>query len=288
MKPNDKKPIDMKPIILIFALAMTITACGQEDATEAATEEPVSIEEQAVEAVDQPPESSASETESLVVVEESAAVAEPEDKAILLALADDDAPARTWQFKEGTNFTRMVPTQRTVGGPDKVEVAEVFMYSCPHCYDLESFMNRWEETKDPNVRLVRIPAAFNQLAQLHAQLYYTEEFLVKNGKITDQKAFRNMIFEEFHRRGNRLASEASIKKVFERAGVSADDFSRTWSSFEVNQAMRLAADLARRYNIMSVPMIIVNGKYRTDASMAGGYPKLIEVIDELTAREGIR
>jgi hypothetical protein len=35
-------------------------------------------------------------------------------------------------------------------------------------------------------------------------------------------------------------------------------------------------------------MIIVNGKYRTDAASAGSYPKLLEVIDELTVREGLR
>ena len=39
---------------------------------------------------------------------------------------------------------------------------------------------------------------------------------------------------------------------------------------------------------MSVPQIIVNGKYRTDAGSAGSYPALMEVIDELTAREGVR
>jgi protein-disulfide isomerase len=52
--------------------------------------------------------------------------------------------------------------------------------------------------------------------------------------------------------------------------------------------MRVAADLARRYNVTSVPMVVVNGKYRTDTASAGGYPKLMEVIDELTAREGLR
>jgi thiol:disulfide interchange protein DsbA len=228
------------------------------------------------------------ETESLEVVEESAAEAEPADQAIMLAQADDVAAARTWQFKEGQHYTRMVPTQRTVGGADKIEVAEVFMYSCPHCFDLEAFVNQWEETKDPGVRLVRIPAIFNQLAQLHAQLYYTELFLAQSGKLKDQAAFRNMVFEEFHRKGNRLTSETAIQRLFTRAGVSEDDFKRTWSSFEVNQAMRVAQDLARRYNVTSVPMIVVNGKYRTDAGQAGSYPKLIELIDELTVREGLR
>jgi len=76
--------------------------------------------------------------------------------------------------------------------------------------------------------------------------------------------------------------------LFARAGVSEEEFNRIWSSFEVNQALRLAGDLARRYNITSVPMIVVNGKYRTNAGEAGSYPKLIELIDELTVREGLR
>jgi len=35
-------------------------------------------------------------------------------------------------------------------------------------------------------------------------------------------------------------------------------------------------------------MMVVNGKFRTGAAEAGGYPKLLEVIDELVARENAR
>jgi thiol:disulfide interchange protein DsbA len=279
----------MKRQISITALSILIlaaTGCSKEDTAPA--EDALAVEAEAAEAAVEVAESSVPDTESLEVVEESAAEAEPEDQAIILAQADDAASARTWQFKEGVNYTRMIPTQRTVGGADKIEVAEVFMYSCPHCYDLEAFVNRWEESKDPGVRLVRIPAIFNQLAQLHAQLYYTEVFLAQSGKLDDQLAFRNMVFEEFHRKGNRLTSQTAIQRLFTRVGVSEDDFNRTWNSFEVDQALRVAADLARRYNVTSVPMIVVNGKYRTDAGQAGSYPKLIELIDELTVREGLR
>ena len=85
-----------------------------------------------------------------------------------------------------------------------------------------------------------------------------------------------------------MASEASIQKIFETHGVSAEDFSTTWSSFEVAQKLRVAQDLSRRYSITSVPAVVVNGKYRTGASEAGGYPKLMELIDELTVREAAR
>jgi len=239
-------------LAVLASLGLITAGCSKEEATEPPAAEATAVEVETEETVAEPAATSA--TETLEVVEESAAVAEPEDRAILLAQADTTAAPRNWQYKEGEHYTRMIPTQPTVGGADKIEVAEVFMYSCPHCYDLESFINEWAKDKDPNVRLVRIPAIFNQLALMHAQLYYTEFYLAQSGKLKDQVAFREMVFEEFHRRGNRLTSEDAIRRLFTRAGVSDEDFNRTWGSFEVNQALRVAQDLARRYGIDSVPI----------------------------------
>jgi len=138
------------------------------------------------------------------------------------------------------------------------------------------------------VRFVRVPAMWNPGLKLHAQLYYTEEVLARNGVIKDPAAFREAVFNEYHGRGNRLASEASIQTLFARFDVSAEDFQRTWKSFEVSQKMRVAEDLARRYAIQNVPSVVVNGKYRTGGAEAGSYPKLIELINELIARESAR
>ncbi len=278
----------LNKLITLPALALIVAGCGNEDTAEVVVEDAIAVEAQAPESPTTTDDATTAETESLEVVEESAAVTESDAQTIVLARADDLAAARNWKYKEGTNFTRMIPTQPTVGGADKIEVAEIFMYSCPHCFSLEDHINLWAESKDPDVRFVRIPAMFNQLAKLHAQLYYTEVYLAQTGKLTDPNAFRTMVFEEYHRRGNRLTSQAAIQRLFARVGVDEDDFNRTWNSFEVNQALRKGADLARRYNVTSVPMIVVNGKYRTDTGSAGGYPNLIELIDELTAREGLR
>lgn len=222
------------------------------------------------------------------VVEESAAVSEEaqkQDESLTLAKAEPAAAKRDWKFREGKHFQRLVPTQPTVGGPGKVEVAEFFWYGCGHCLEFEPYINRWAENKPEEARFVRVPAMWNPLVKLHAQLYYTEEVLAGNGKLADPEAFHEAVFTEYHQRGNRLASEAAIQKLFERFGVSAEVFQNTWKSFEVAQKMRVADDLARRYGITGVPSIVVNGKYRTGGSEAGGYPALLEVIDELVARE---
>ena len=139
-----------------------------------------------------------------------------------------------------------------------------------------------------NARFVRIPATWNPLVRLHAQLYYTEEVLTTNGKLAEPEVFRAAVFAEYHRRGNRMASIDAIQEIFAKHGISADDFTSTWNSFEVSQKLRVADDLQRRYNITGVPAVVVNGKYRSGAAEAGGYPRLLELVDELIVRESIR
>lgn len=279
----------MKNLIWILAALLVLAACSKEEPEAPVSEDVAAVESEAADAVADTTESAeASAEETLEVVEESAAEATPEDETIVLALADTEVPAREWKFREGEHYTRMVPTQPTVGGADKIEVAEFFMYSCPHCYDMEPYINSWAENKNPGVRFVRVPAVWNNLVRLHAQLYYTEEVLVRNGVIKEPDLFRETVFEEYHKRGNRMTTVDSIFKIFARFDVSREQFDSTWNSFEVNQKLRVADDLARRYSISAVPAVVVNGKYRTSAGEAGSYPKLMELIDELTVREGLR
>ncbi len=271
-------------------LALALTACGQ-DAAETTVETPIEApaEEATAETTEQ---SETAVEETLQVVEESAAEEEPaEDKPILLAQADDAAADRDWKYQEGTHYTRLVPSQPTWGGADKIEVTEFFWYGCGHCYNFEPYINRWKADKDPGVRLVMVPAMWNPLLERHARMFFVEQIFARTGQIQDPARFRDVVFQEIHRRGNRLASDRDIYALFERVGISREDFDKNWNSFEVDQNIRKARDLARRYSVNSVPTVVVNGKYRTDATGnggAGGFPQLIELIDELTVREGLR
>ena len=270
---------------LLLGGILLLAACGKEEAPATTDLEAPAIEEPAAREDAGEPASEESE-EAVEVVEESAAdPGEDSDDKILLARADTSAPAADYQYQEGTHYARLVPTQPTIGGADKIEVAEFFWYGCPHCLDLEPTINKWAQNVPPTVRFVRVPAMWNQVLKLHAQLYYTEEVLARNGVLKEPDKFHAAVFEEYHQRNNRLVKEDVIKRLFERFGVGAADFDKAWSSFEVAQKMRVAEDLARRYSISSVPTIVVNGKYRTGGAEAGSYPKLIEVIDELIDRE---
>jgi len=276
----------MKNTILLSIALLAIAACGQEESAQPAVGEPVVVDEAVIEETTETME--AVEEAEATVVEESAAVPEADEQAIMLAQADTSAVTQEWQFQEGKNYMRLVPTQPTVGGADKIEVAEFFYYLCPHCYTFEPMIKEWAASKPANARFVQVPAMWNQLLVLHGRMYYTAEILARNGVIADAAAFNTAVYQEIHVRNNKLSSDAAIQKLFERFNVSADDFNRTWNSFEVDQRLRVAADLARRYSVNSTPTIVVNGKYRFGAQEAGSYPKVLEVIDELIVRESAR
>ncbi len=279
----------MKYWIPLTLALLVLAACGKDEpaqpqpAEQAATDD-IAVEEPA--AVDETaPEE---EVVEAVVVEESAAEPEEGEQAIVLAQAEVPAASYEWQFEEGKHYIRLVPTQPTWGGADKIEVTEFFYYLCPHCYNFEPMLLEWQETKPANVRFVQVPAMWNQVLILHARMYFTAEALARNGVIEDSAAFHATVYNEIHRRNNRLTSESAVQSLFERFNVSEEDFNSTWNSFEVDQKLRVSADLARRYSVSSTPTVVVNGKYRFGAPEAGSYPKVIEVIDELILRESAR
>lgn len=277
----------MKQALTIIALLTLAVACSKQEPVEEIVTETPAVEDPVAGETLAPADTTTAADETLEVVEESAAEPEPEDEAIILAQADPvEAPA-SWQFSEGKHYTRMVPTQPTVGGADKVEVAEFFWYGCPHCSDFEPYINKWDSEKPANARLVKMPIVWNPVAMLHGRMFFTAEVLARNGVIADADAFHAAAFQEYQR-GNRMTSEATIARVFARFNVSQEDFEKTWSSFEVDQKVRVANDLMRRYKIDAVPTVVVNGKYRTGASEAGSYPKLLELINELIVRESLR
>jgi thiol:disulfide interchange protein DsbA len=195
----------------------------------------------------------------------------------LMVLAAQSALAA--ELVEGVTFKTLKPTVPTNVAPGKVEVVEVFWYACGHCYLLEPKLEAWEKKgKAPYVEVIRMPAVWNELLKTHARLFYTIEIL-------GRPELNNEAFREINVRGNRLDTPDKIEAFFTSRGVSKADFQKAFSGFAVESKLARAIDLNKRYRITSTPTVVVNGKYVTDASMAGGEDKLFQVINALAARE---
>jgi thiol:disulfide interchange protein DsbA len=195
----------------------------------------------------------------------------------LVVLAGSSALAA--DLTEGVQYKSLRPAVPTNVAPGKVEVVEVFWYACGHCYLLEPKLAAWDKKGKPaNVQLVRMPAMWNEVLKTHARLFYTIEVLGK-------PQLHDEAFREINVRGNRLETPEKIEAFLTARGVSKTDFQKTFTGFAVESKLARAADLNKRYRITSTPTVVVNGKYVTDAGMAGSEDKLFEVITALAARE---
>jgi thiol:disulfide interchange protein DsbA len=195
----------------------------------------------------------------------------------LVVLAGSSALAA--DLIEGVQYKSLRPAVPTNVAPGKVEVVEVFWYACGHCYLLEPKLAAWEKKGKPaNVQLVRMPAMWNEVLKTHARLFYTIEVLGK-------PQLHDEAFREINVRGNRLETPEKIEAFLTARGVSKADFQKTFTGFAVESKLARAADLNKRYRITSTPTVVVNGKFVTDAGMAGSEDKLFEVINALAARE---
>jgi thiol:disulfide interchange protein DsbA len=196
--------------------------------------------------------------------------------------ADQQLPGGRW--KAGTNYVPIVPAQPTSVGPDKVEVMEVFWYACPHCFDLEPYIQSWLKKKPANVEFVRVPIMWGPVHRAHAHLFYTLQALQRSD--LDQK-----VFEEIHTNHSMLFANnepetLNLQTQFAVAhGISADAFRAAYNSFTVSSNLARAEELTTRYHVEGVPLIIVNGKYETDVGKAGGPTELIALIGDLVASE---
>jgi thiol:disulfide interchange protein DsbA len=183
-------------------------------------------------------------------------------------------------FVEGRNYTRLSPTQPTGSSPEQVEVNEFFMYSCPHCYDLEPYVEDWVKSKPSYINFVPVPTTWDDYRKLHARAYYAEQAL---GKVDEMHM---AFFQEIHLNGNYLDTPDKIADFFGKFGVSRKEFDSVFDSFKVNIDVNRADELGRRYGVDSTPTFIVNGKYRTDVGMAGGTPEqLFKLVNALAAAE---
>lgn len=245
-------------------------AAAEEQAPAPEANAPVEAEKAVAEAVEEAVESG-----------EGEATPEPQASNEIRLAQSAPAPLAT-KFVAGKHYTLLNPAQPTSSAPGQIEVAEFFMYTCPHCYTFEPHVQTYLANKPSDVNFIRVPVVFNQVAQLHARAFYTAEVM----GILETTHYP--MFKAIHVDRNMLASEGAIISLLTSLGVDEAEFRKNFNSFAVDTKMRQGATMARRFQISSVPNVIVNGKYLTGGAMAGSYETLLEIIDELVMIERSR
>jgi len=168
--------------------------------------------------------------------------------------------------------------------PNKVEVVELFWYTCPHCYSFEKrYLKAWRENKPDYVVFTHMPAVFdlNDRGLPLAKAYY----VAKELKILEK--IHTPLFRRIHKKHHRMNSEKALRRFFVKyGGVSKREFDETYNeSFSVNTNLRKAKEKTEKYGVGSVPTVIVNGKYRLNSRKAKGYDKMVDILNYLVEEE---
>jgi thiol:disulfide interchange protein DsbA len=200
------------------------------------------------------------------------------------APANSSAPAAAANWTPGTNYEVLGRPQPTDVAPGKVEIVEFFWYGCPHCYALDATLENWKKTKPAYVEFSRTHVIWGPMHRQHAKLYYTLQAL---GRLD----LHPKVFEAFHRDHNLLAAQdetqarAMHQAFCEANGISKKDFDAAYDSMSVATNLQRAEEKTYRYAIQSVPTMVIDGKYETNVTMAGGPAELLQLLNYLAARE---
>jgi thiol:disulfide interchange protein DsbA len=276
----------------MIAVLAACTGCGQDTAQAPArqSEAPAPIEA----TVEAPPAETAAAVEAAGESDgetiDAAVSATSPIAAAVAATTPAPASAGLSGWKQGENYTAYPVARPVSTPPGKVEVVEGFWYGCGHCYTLEPRVEAWEKSKPDWIALKRLPVIWNEVTREDARLYYTIESL---GRIGD---LHGEVFRQIHAKGQPLtvirggrvdkaATEKAAREFLMAKGVSAEDFAKHYRTFSTENKLRQAENLSRQYMLDHTPMVVVQGKYLTDAEMAGGIDKLFQLVNDLAARE---
>ena len=174
----------------------------------------------------------------------------------------------------GTEFnqtTQAIPTDN----PAKIEVIELFWYGCPHCYALDPQLAAWVKKLPQDVYFKRVPGLPRPDWAPMAKAFYAMETLGITEKLHTQ------LFEAIHKQRalNPSDEKGTIDWITKQSGLDRKKVEEAFNSFSNNTKLMHAAQVFRASGATGVPSLIIDGKYITSSTMAGGNQEVLNVAD---------
>ena len=192
------------------------------------------------------------------------------------------------QYVAGEHY-QVLSNPNKLTAEDKIEVMEVYWYGCSHCLAFEPVINAWKKSLASDVVFARTPAMWGRknspthnAMQSHAVLYYVAESL----ELPD--AIHSDIFQILVK-NPRLNDAKKFAEIFAKYGVDRDAFNARFESFGIRSKVNKAEKrISSNYRTQGTPEMVVNGRYRISARMAGSQQEMLQVVDFLIEQERVR
>jgi len=254
---------------LLFAL-LTLAACNQPETPAPATSTAPVAAESAAPATDMAPGAPSDATTEAATPAPAGPIVPPTGPAPVA----------------GTDYVEIAGGQPFQPGTGKIEVVEVFGYTCPHCASFEPLVSAWKAKLPADVQFTPVAAPFGGYWTPYAKAFYTAEAMGLVGKTHD--AMFRAIHVERSLPVQPLPTPEQIAGFYAKYGANPQQFISTMSSFAVDAKLKRAEQFITRSGVDSTPVIVVDGKYRVTAKSLEDTLRIAEhlVAQERAARTG--
>ena len=179
----------------------------------------------------------------------------------------------------GVDYVEIAGGEPFAAAPGKIEVAEVFGYTCIHCAHFEPLVSAWEAGLADDVSFVPVPAPFGGYWVPYAQAFYAAQEL---GLLDRTHA---AMFRALHETGSLPivnATAAEIAGFYAGHGADAGQFAEAMTSEATTAKLERARGFLRRSGVEGTPTLIVAGKYRV---LGGSFQESLDIASALIERE---
>lgn len=163
------------------------------------------------------------------------------------------------------------------GYEDKNVVYEFFYYGCSHCMRMNQRLENLKKKYKDNYEFVKVPIAFNSVSEMAASHYYISDAL------NIEKEFSNDYYRNIVIQKNPVSDNLAIDLM--SYYVDKETVLNNLNSHYLKKNIETAKEKMLEYKITSTPTYVINGKYKINAEMTGGYDKLESELERILHRE---
>ena len=195
----------------------------------------------------------------------------------LAAGAATAAPAAT-DLVPGVDYTEIEGGQPYAPLAGKIEVVEVFGYTCPHCAHFEPQLEQWVARLPKNVRFTPVPATFGGNWDAYARAYFAAD------QLGVAKRSHLAVFQAIHEKQTLPTQNVSPQELamfYAGFGVEPQRYLDTLKSEAVNTRFQAARTFVQREQVPGTPALVINGVYLVRGR---DFDQLLRNADALIAR----
>ena len=161
----------------------------------------------------------------------------------------------------------------------RIEVAEVFSYTCPHCAQFEPLVLAWRARQPADVKFTPVAGFFGGNPEPFAKAFYAADTLGLRTK-THEAMFRAIHIDRSL--DAMKATPEDIAAFYGKFGADPKQFAGAMTSFATDAKVKRANQFIAKSGVEGSPGIVVDGKYRVTGKTL---EDMLRITTHLVAKE---